>query len=101
MPKVALSRRYSPIVDRGRDYKIFLDGAEAGSISINQTVELNVEPGPHTLQVAAHGWLTSPKRSFESADGETVYFHCRGPWVWPQMLAALIVHNRWVSLREN
>jgi hypothetical protein len=101
MPKVVLTRKYSPIIDRGRDYKILLDGAEAGTVGTDQTVELSVEPGAHTLQVAAYGWLTSPKREFEIADGKTASFHCRGPWVWPQMAAALIVHNRWVSLREG
>jgi hypothetical protein len=38
---------------RRGSFQLILDGKPAGSIDRNQTVELQVQPGPHTLQVKA------------------------------------------------
>ena len=49
---VTLERATSGAMELRRDrFEIVLDGNPAGSIDRNQTVELPVEPGPHTLQV--------------------------------------------------
>ena len=49
---VTLERAKNVVMELRRDrFEILLDGNPAGSIDRHQTVELPVEPGPHTLQV--------------------------------------------------
>jgi hypothetical protein len=60
-----------------------LDGNPAGSIDREQTVELQVEPGHHRLQVNA-GRHSSPVREFDAADTTNII-------VWPRYLASLLV----------
>ena len=62
---------------RRSSFEIILDGRPAGSIERHQTVELQVEPGPHTLQVRA-GRYSSPARSFDTVDGASISFRCNG-----------------------
>jgi hypothetical protein len=71
-------------------FEIILDGKPAGSIGRHQTVELQVEPGPHTLQVKA-GRYSSPARNFDAADGANISFRCNGAILWPRYIASLFV----------
>ncbi|MGH2927577.1 MAG: hypothetical protein ACRDL8_05190 [Solirubrobacteraceae bacterium] len=71
-------------------FEIILDGKPAGSVERHQTIELKLEPGPHTLQVKA-GRYSSPARSFDAADGANVSFRCNGAILWPQYVASLLV----------
>ena len=49
-PTVILERETAHIAElRRKPFQIILDGSPAGTIDRNQTVELPVEPGPHTL----------------------------------------------------
>jgi len=71
-------------------FEIGLDGRAAGTIERNQTVELQVEPGRHTLQVRT-GRYRSPARTFDAADGTNLGFRCNGAILWPQYVASLLV----------
>lgn len=71
-------------------FEIILDGKPTGSIERHQTIELQVEPGPHTVQVRA-GRYSSPARRFDAADGADVSFRCNGAILWPQYVASLFV----------
>jgi hypothetical protein len=75
---------------RRSSFEIVLDGKPAGSIARHQTVELQVEPGPHTLQVKA-GRYSSPVRNFDAPDGVNISFRCNGAVLWPQYVASLFV----------
>jgi hypothetical protein len=75
---------------RRKPFQIILDGGAAGSIDRNQTVELAVAPGPHTIQVRT-GRYSSHTHSFEAADGTAVRFCCNGAIFWPRYLASLFV----------
>ena len=83
---------------RRSSFEIILDGQPAGSIDRHQTVELPVDPGPHTLQVKT-GRYSSPARTFEAADGANVSFRCNGAILWPQYVASLFVPT--IGLRLN
>jgi hypothetical protein len=62
-PTVILERKTSGILELRRSrFEIVLDGDPAGSIDRNQTVELPVEAGKHTLQVRA-GRFRAERRS--------------------------------------
>jgi len=88
-PTVILERATSGVMElrRGR-FEIVLDGNPAGSIDRNQTVELPVEPGSHTLQVRT-GRYSSHAQSFDAADGTNIRFRCNGAILWPQYVASL------------
>jgi hypothetical protein len=67
-PTVILEGETAAVAElRRKPFQIILDGGPAGSIARNQTVELPVEPGLHTLQVR-DGRYSSHTRSFDVAD---------------------------------
>ncbi len=80
-------------------FEIILDGSPAGSIDRHQTVKLEIDPGPHTLQVK-RGRYSSPVRSFNAADGANIKFRCNGAILWPQYVASLFVPTLGLRLHQ-
>ena len=70
-------------------YAVVLDGEPAGSVEMNQTIEIPVEPGRHTLQVRS-GRNSSSTETFDAADHEVVAFRCTGKRLLPIFLASFI-----------
>jgi hypothetical protein len=89
------------IDNRAGEWQVIVDGTVAGSIAPQETVEVPVEPGHHTLRVKKSRRFLSPERSFEAADGTDARFHCRMAMLWPQWLAALAKPDLWISLRQE
>jgi hypothetical protein len=56
---------------RRSTYDAVVDGKRAGSVKMNDTIEISVEAGRHTLQVR-NGRKSSSAESFEAAEGEIV-----------------------------
>jgi hypothetical protein len=56
-------------------YDIVVDGQHAGSVEMNDTIEIPIEPGRHTLQVR-NGRKSSRTRTFDAANSQTVAFRC-------------------------
>jgi len=56
-------------------YDVVFDGERVGSIEMNHTIEIPVEPGRHTLQVR-NGRNSSSTQTFDAAEGEIVAFRC-------------------------
>ena len=81
-------------------YDIMVDGQRAGSVEMNDTVEVPVEPGRHTLQVR-NGRNSSRTRSFDATDGETVAFRCTGKRILPIFLASFVVPSLALSVRRE
>jgi hypothetical protein len=84
---------------RRSPFEIVLDGQPAGSIDRKQTVEVPVDPGPHTLQVKT-GRYSSPVRTFDAADGANINFRCNGAILWPQYVASLLVPTIGLRLHQ-
>jgi hypothetical protein len=100
-PTVTLERATSGTMElRRRPLEIILDGSPAGSIERNQTVELPVEPGPHTLEVRT-GRYSSHAQSFDAADGTNIRFRCNGAIFWPQYVASLFVPTIGLKLKRE
>jgi hypothetical protein len=100
-PTLILERDSGHIVELRREaFQIIFDGSPAGSIERDQTVELPVEPGPHTLQVRA-GRYSSHTHSFEAADGTNVRFRCNGAVLWPQYVASLFLPTIGLELKRE
>lgn len=85
---------------RRRPFEVILDGKEIASLEVNQTAELPVEAGQHTLQVRG-GRYASRVLSFDVDDDHVANFRCHSPMVWPVYVASLIVPSLGVSLRRQ
>ena len=97
-PTVILERETAGTMElRRKPFQVILDGSPAGSIDRNQTVELPVEPGRHTLQVR-EGRYSSHAQSFDAAVGTTVRFRCNGAIFWPRYLASIFVPSTGLKL---
>jgi hypothetical protein len=96
-----LTRKWGGITDRNGKWQILIDGTAAGSIDRQQSVELPMEPGRHTLRVERSERFLSRERSFDAADDQVVRFWCRSQLMWPMYIASLIRPDLWISLRRE
>ena len=71
-------------------YDVIFDGERVGSVEMNGTIEIPVEPGRHTLQVR-NGRNSSGTQTFDAADGEIVAFRSTGKRFLPIFLASFVV----------
>jgi hypothetical protein len=81
-------------------YDVVVDGQSAGSVEMNDTIELPVQPGRHTVQVR-DGRNSSRTQTFNAADGETVAFRCTGKSVLPIFLASFFVPSLALQLKRE
>jgi hypothetical protein len=81
-------------------YDVEVDGQKAGSVEMNNTVEIPIEPGRHTVQVRV-GRNSSRSRSFDAAESQTVAFRCTGKSFLPIFLASFVVPNLALQLRRS
>ena len=70
-------------------YDAVVDGARVGSVEMNETFEMPVDPGRHTLQVR-DGRKSSSTETFDAAEGESVAFRCTGKRFLPIFLASFV-----------
>jgi hypothetical protein len=71
-------------------YDVVVDGERAGSVEMNHTIEIPVDPGRHTLQVR-NGRNSSSTQTFDAAEEEIVAFRCTGKRFLPIFLASFVV----------
>jgi hypothetical protein len=81
-------------------YDVVLDGNPAGSVELNETVDIPVDPGRHTLQVRS-GRDSSRTKTFDAADGETVAFRWSGKSILPIFLLSFVVPSLALSLHRE
>ena len=81
-------------------YDIVVDGQYAGSLEMNATIEITVEPGRHTVQVR-NGRNSSRTETFDSAEGETIVYRCTGKRFLPILLAFFIVPSLALKLKRQ
>lgn len=86
-------------VRRGR-YEIMVDGKRAGSVEMNETTDIPVEAGHHTLQLRS-GRNSSRTQTFDAADGQTVAYRCTGKSLLPIFLASFVVPSLALQLRRT
>jgi hypothetical protein len=78
-------------------YDVVVDGERVGSVEMNDTVEIPIESGHHTLQVR-DGRNSSRTLPFEAAEGQVVAFRCTGKRFLPIFLASFVVPRLALSL---
>ena len=81
-------------------YDVVVDGRAAGSLELNETIDIPIGPGRHTLQVR-NGRNSSRTKTFDAADGETVAFRCGGKSILPVFLLSFVVPSLAISLRRE
>ena len=81
-------------------YDIVVDGQRAGSLDMNDTIEIPIEAGLHTLQVL-NGRKSSRTQTFDAAENETVAFRCTGKSFLPIFLASFFVPSLALQLRRT
>ena len=81
-------------------FEVVVDGASAGSLDMNDTVEIPIEAGRHTLQVR-NGRNLSRTLTFDAADGQVVAFRTTGKRFLPIFLASFVVPRLALSLRPE
>jgi hypothetical protein len=80
-------------------YEIVVDGQGAGSLEMNDTIEIPVEPGRHTVKIHS-GRNCSRTQTFEAAASQTVAFRCTGKSFLPIFLASFVVPSLALQLRR-
>lgn len=78
---------------------VMVDGQRVGSVERNETFEMTLAPGRHTLQVRS-GRKSSRILAFDGTEGEVVAFHCGGKRIWPLFLLSFAVPSLALSLRR-
>ena len=81
-------------------YDIEVDGQHAGAVDMNETTEIPIEPGRHTLQIR-NGRNSSRPEIFEAAENQTVAFRCTGKSILPIFLASFVVPSLALRLRRE
>ena len=95
-----LTHRTIGVEVRRGTYEVVVDGARVGSVELNDTIEIPVEPGRHTLQVR-NGRNTSRTRTFDAAEGDVVAFRSGGKRPLPIFLASFVIPSLALSLRRQ
>ena len=81
-------------------YDVVVDGERAGSVDMNNTIELPIEAGQHTLQIR-NGRNSSRTLSIDAAEGQVVAFRSTGKRFLPIFLASFVVPGLALSLRPE
>jgi hypothetical protein len=71
-------------------YDVLVDGDRVGSVEMNDTLEIPLKAGRHTVQVR-DGRKSSKPRTFDASEGEVVAFRCTGKRFLPIFLASFFV----------
>jgi hypothetical protein len=81
-------------------FDVVEDGERVGSLEMNDTVEIPIEPGHHTVQVR-NGRKSSRTVTFDAAEGEVVAFRCGGKRILPIFLLSFVMPSLALSLRAE
>jgi hypothetical protein len=95
-----LTHRAIGVEVRRGTYDVVLDGERVGSLELNDTFEIPVEPGRHTLQVR-NGRNSSRTKTFDATEGETVAFRCSGKSILPIFLLSFVVPSLAIPLHRE
>jgi hypothetical protein len=81
-------------------YDAVVDRDHVGSVEMNDTIEIPVEAGHHTLQVR-NGRNLSRTLAFDAAEGQVVAFRCTGKRLLPIFLVSFVLPRLALSLRPE
>lgn len=81
MAKLIIKRQKS-FIGQARTFKIWIDGEVAAKVKNNETVELQIKPGSHTIR-AGISWISgiSKVKTFSVTDKEVINFKIFRPTI--------------------
>jgi hypothetical protein len=95
---ITIRRTASGRRDQFRAYRIVIDGQSVARVGRGQSREIEVAPGPHSVQIAID-WCTSQKALVELGAGDRVAFACEpGGSAWMGLLAITIGRRSYIAL---
>jgi hypothetical protein len=93
--------RDSGYADRLRDYKVVLDGKEAGKVANGETIEFPIPAGQHSLSLKID-WCGSNTIQFTALEEDVITFDARSNLRGSRILAtlwfALFASNSYIVL---
>jgi hypothetical protein len=98
-PFVPLQRAGFGIELRRGRFDAVVDGNRVGSLDRQETIEVPIDPGHHTIHMSA-GRYSSRPHEFDAADGETVTFQPNGARIWPMYVASIVKPDLAISLKR-
>jgi len=81
-------------------YDVVVDGERAGSVDMNETVEIPIGAGHHTLQVR-NGRNLSRTLPVDAVEGQVLAYRCTGKRFLPIFLVSFVVPRLALSLRPE
>jgi hypothetical protein len=81
-------------------FDVVIDGERVGSVEMNDTIEVPIEAGHHTLQVR-NGRNLSRTLTFDAVEEQIVAFRCTGKRFLPIFLLSFVVPHLALSLRPE
>jgi hypothetical protein len=81
-------------------FDVVVDGERAESLEMNDTIEIPIEAGHHTVQVRNSRNL-SRTLTFDATEGQVVAFRCTGKRFLPIFLMSFVVPRLALSLRPD
>lgn len=97
---IKLTRRAIGVEVRRGTFDVIVDGKHVASIEMNDTIEMQVEPGRHTLQLR-NGRNSSRTRTIDAAEAQVIAFRCNGKNILPLFLASFVIPSLAISLRRE
>ncbi len=89
------------MVDLGR-YTIVLDGGEVGTVARGESVEIEIRPGAHTLELSYSARRRSAVATFSIRAGGTAAFACSPPSIpvaLPRLVTSVLLgRGFWIDL---
>lgn len=95
-----LTHKATGVEVRRGAYEVLVDGVAAGSVEMNDTIEIPIAPGRHTLKLRS-GRNTSRATTFDAADDQIIAFRCTGKNILPIFLLSFIVPSLAITLRRE
>ena len=81
-------------------FDVVVDGERVGSLQMNDTIEMPIELGHHTLQIR-DGRNLSRTLTFDATESQVVAFRCTGKRLLPIFLLSFVVPRLALSLRPE
>ena len=87
-------QRTSEFVNRFRNYQIYIDGRNIGTIANGETKEFPITAGQHKV-IARIDWCSSQEIDFEVGETQTIFFRIggfkNGKWIVPLGIGLFIL----------
>jgi hypothetical protein len=97
---IKLTRKTIGVEVRRGTYDVIVDGKQVASLEMNDTINMQVEPGRHTLQIR-NGRNSSRTQTVDAAEGQIVAYRCSGKNILPLFLASFVIPSLAISLRRE